>query len=288
MRGLKCPIPLLRLRLQSTYRSFLAGYLPLTFSLSQKQSRIISSVGTGLLVGTCLIIIIPEGIETLYSASASHAHSHSRRDDSDDEPLHPGETKGSDPHAFIGLALMAGFIMMYLIHQLPQHASSSSPQKPLHISLANLSQGPHRAVSPNRVDDGEAADETSEMSPNQQSFATTIGLVIHAAADGIALAASSFIEQSSTGFVVFLALMIHKAPAAFGLTSVLLKQGFTKRQARAHLVVFSLAAPVGAIATWVLVNLISGGQLSEDQTSGESSTKFWTGLLLLFSGGTFL
>ncbi|KAI9671060.1 MAG: hypothetical protein M1831_005145 [Alyxoria varia] len=268
--------------------SFLAGYLPLTFNLSQKHSRIISSVGTGLLVGTCLIIIIPEGIETLYSASAPHVHSHSRRDDSDDEPLQPQESERSDPHAFIGLALIAGFIMMYLIHQLPQHASSSSPQKPLHISLANLSQGPHRAVSPSRVDEGESADDFSEASPAQQSFATTIGLVIHAAADGIALAASSFIEQSGTGFVVFLALMIHKAPAAFGLTSVLLKQGFTKRQARAHLLIFSLAAPLGAIATWALVNLIAGGQLSEGQTNGENSTRFWTGLLLLFSAGTFL
>lgn len=126
-------------------------------------------------------------------------------------------------------------------------------------------------------------DDAMESTPAPQSSATTIGLVIHAAADGIALAASSFISQSSIGFIIFLALMVHKAPAAFGLTSVLLKQGFTKRQARAHLVIFSLAAPVGAFATWVLVNLIAGGRIE-----GGESTHFWTGLLLLFSGGTFL
>ncbi|KAE9980704.1 hypothetical protein BLS_008411 [Venturia inaequalis] len=50
--------------------SFLAGSLPLSFSLSQRQIRLISAVGTGLLIGTALIVIIPEGIETLYSSSA--------------------------------------------------------------------------------------------------------------------------------------------------------------------------------------------------------------------------
>merc|ERR1711881_486449 len=51
--------------------SFLAGSLPLFFSLSQRQMRLISTLGTGLLVGTALIVIIPEGISTMYSASAS-------------------------------------------------------------------------------------------------------------------------------------------------------------------------------------------------------------------------
>lgn len=149
----------------------------------------------------------------------------------------------------------------------------------MHISLADLSSGLHRPGQASA--DGVEGEEVSDASA--KSFATTVGLVIHAAADGIALAASTFITQTSIGFIVFLALMVHKAPAAFGLTSVLLKQGLTKRQAKAHLIVFSLAAPVGAIITWFLVSLISGGKLDS-----EENTKFWTGLLLIFSGGTFL
>ena len=76
--------------------------------------------------------------------------------------------------------------------------------------------------------------------------------------------------------------MIHKAPAAFGLTSVLLKQGLSKRAARGHLIIFSLAAPVGALGTWVLVSLLGG-----DHMEGERG-QWWTGMLLLFSAGTFL
>ena len=265
--------------------SFLAGSLPLSFGLSQNHARIIHAIGTGLLVGTCLIIIIPEGIDTLYEAASSKeasrsSHSVSLEDEVTRRQEH-AHGHGWEPHAFVGISLIAGFIMMYLIDQIPKHASATETQRPLHISLANLSQGPHRASSPSRFEENSEEDAEAQATP--QSMATTIGLVIHAAADGIALAASSFISQSSVGFIVFLALMVHKAPAAFGLTSVLLKQGFSKRQARAHLVIFSLAAPVGAFATWTLVNLVAGGRIE-----GGESTEFWTGLLLLFSAGTFL
>jgi zinc transporter 9 len=109
------------------------------------------------------------------------------------------------------------------------------------------------------------------------------GLVIHAAADGIALGASSSVANSSLGFVIFLAIMIHKAPAAFGLTSVLLKQGLSKRQTRGHLLIFSLAAPTGALGTWIMITILGRGRMG-----GEEGTKWWTGVLLLFSAGTFL
>lgn len=262
------------------HSSFLAGSLPLSFGLSQNHSRTISAIGTGLLVGSCLIIIIPEGIETLYSAMAHDPHAHRVRDAHDEEQHDGGATLG-EPHAWVGFALIVGFVTMFLIEQLPKHAAAQAQPKPLHISLANLSQGPHRTSADGG--EGGVGEEYGGASGSAKGSSTTIGLVIHAAADGVALAASSFISQSTTGFIVFLALMIHKAPAAFGLTSVLLKQGLTKRQARAHLVVFSLAAPVGALLTWIAVNLVAGGHIQ-----GEQGTRFVTGLLLLFSGGTFL
>jgi zinc transporter 9 len=82
--------------------------------------------------------------------------------------------------------------------------------------------------------------------------------------------------------IVFLAIMLHKAPAAFGLSAVLLRAGLAKRQARGHLIVFSLAAPVGAIVTWILLNVLGS------EGAGGEGIQWWTGVLLLFSGGTFL
>lgn len=331
--------------------SFLAGSLPLSFSMSQRHLRFMSAMGTGVLVGTSLIVIIPEGIETLYTANEAASHTQHERQvylddlgipdalhartptrnhevidrwtddlerakgnaekiaglnddpstwsraaqDSDpiqddgDDPVQVGRPEGSEhhgkkeehrePHAWVGLSLIFGFILMYLIDVLP-NIMSSTPTRPLHISLSNLSSGLHHSPShsPNLYP-ADAAPSNEQSNPP----ATTIGLVIHAAADGIALGASSSASSTKLGLIIFLAIMLHKAPAAFGLTSVLLKQGLGKRRARTHLIVFSLAAPVGAIATWVAVNI-----LGRETLGGEEGMQFATGCVLLFSGGTFL
>jgi zinc transporter 9 len=293
-----------------------------------------TAIGTGVLVGTALSVIIPEGIETLYSArEVGHTHAArsisvdlenqdgladltlvrlSRREltgfsevyvrDTDltgpddgrpedgklpqKEPEHKIEEHGSEdhddwePHAWIGVSLVLGFVLMYLIDQLPRHAAASSQPQRFHIALDrfNLQRSTNQA-SESEDTDGPPPDPMQQSRPSS----TTVGLVIHAAADGIALGASSTGSSRRLGFIVFIALMIHKAPAAFGLTSALLKQGLSKRRARNHLIVFSLAAPIGALLTWALVNIFEGGI-----GQNEHGTRFFTGLLLLFSGGTFL
>lgn len=302
----------------------------------------------GVLVGTSLIVIIPEGIETLYSASEM-SHTHTRRhihggaldvqwtngpiswldggfpftkreaDEVDSgttiatpdmpeefqedtrempnnppkTPTTPGEvhalgeggaatqpdgsaeqspetTRARTPHAWVGVSLIFGFMLMYLIDTLPSLNPPPPPQRMNIYSLSDLS-----STAP--------SSSSSSQSIPKASFSTTLGLVIHAAADGIALGASA--SQPSISFIIFIAIMVHKAPAAFGLTSVLLKQGLGKRQARAHLVAFSLAAPIGALCTWLLVRILGGGG---ESGPGADSMKFWTGVILLFSGGTFL
>jgi solute carrier family 39 (zinc transporter), member 9 len=300
----------------------------------------------GVLVGTSLIVIIPEGVDTLYSASlvakppADRIASRSlfsavvglaaglpERDAGESDgalmpgpvlpaslsvppptPTEPGrvgileedsDKSGGDhpssqaasqrhdasPHAWMGVALITGFILMYLIDKLPEYTSSSkSATQPYHISLNDLGRGLHRARSADQ--DSEAngfLQGSSAESTRSRASATTTGLVIHAAADGIALGASSSTANTGLSFIIFLAIMVHKAPAAFGLTSVLLKQGLSKRTARAHLLLFSSAAPTGAILTWLFAHTLGAGRMDNAQ-----STKWWTGMLLLFSGGTFL
>ena len=286
----------------------------------------------GVLVGTSLIVIIPEGIETLYSAnslsrkqlnirttnvnwqsqaptvatidtnenSSSNLPSDTpvpglllerdqlsesqtlyvRKEDSTSEKSGKETThedEESSPHAWIGIALISGFILMYLVDKLPEFAAPTKIDRtPYHISLDNLGSGLRRGSSPSR----EGGLHDTNHFRRGHSFATTTGLVIHAAADGIALGASS--SDTGLSFIIFLAIMVHKAPASFGLTSILLKQGLSSRTARAHLLVFSLAAPLGALATFLFVQMM--GSSSAD----EAGTLWRTGMLLLFSGGTFL
>ena len=335
----KCDILLIR------RRSFLAGILPLSLSLTSSRLRFISTVGMGVLVGTSLIVIIPEGVETLYSA---HLKSHTtvRRhlsggsivearwptvdaigirktdladtdtlfmpgpviaDKSDVAPTTPtlpgvvgimeNEKSGNDKdkdgdnqgerghhdeshHAWMGIALISGFILMYLVDKLPAYMTKSKPHaQPYHISLSNLGRRFNQAAPAEEESDTFLDGRTGEQG-HSRSFATTTGLVIHAAADGIALGASSSASNTGLSFIIFFAIMVHKAPAAFGLTSVLLKQGLSKRSARSHLLLFSLAAPTGALLTWVAAHALGVGNVE--------SAEWWTGMLLLFSGGTFL
>lgn len=263
--------------------------------------RLISALGTGLLIGTALIVIIPEGIETMYTASASslpsppptqkgglaalalHAFGGGQHQSSEEagraaeiagfsrrtrEVHEHGEDK-TRHHAWIGVTLVTGFVLMYLIDTL---STSSSPSHGHHIPLTEL--------------DGRGEDPLMPSEPTSHSKSTTIGLIIHSLADGIALGASSAAPstQSTLGIIVFAAILIHKAPAAFGLTAVLLKQGLGKRATRGHLLLFSLAAPFGAIVTWSLVNLMGDSRYA----ASAADSAWWTGLVLIFSGGTFL
>ncbi|EMC99383.1 hypothetical protein BAUCODRAFT_31702 [Baudoinia panamericana UAMH 10762] len=344
--------------------SFLAGALPLSFSLTSRQLRLMTALGTGVLVGTALIVIIPEGIETLYSADGStHSHSHSRmkrslttggpvvwtpdirithkftdwqrfgppvadatgnrldvhavnptREDDvsapDSIPNNEGTTPDqntyspprSDPHAWVGISLITGFILMYLIDTLPRHITTHSPSPPRRFSISlnsfsfnrpRTSTSDTASLSTPTTDTFSSSDPHPHPHPhhhaNTQASSTTVGLVIHAVADGIALGASTTTTTTSNTqnltFIIFLALMIHKAPAAFGLTAVLLKQGLSKRMARFHLLIFSCAAPAGAVLTWTLIRL---GGYSPAVLGESASAEFATGVLLLFSAGTFL
>ncbi|RCN35986.1 hypothetical protein ANCCAN_18131 [Ancylostoma caninum] len=48
--------------------SYFAGSIPMMVNLSESKMRMVSIFGAGLLLGTALSVIIPEGVESLYSA----------------------------------------------------------------------------------------------------------------------------------------------------------------------------------------------------------------------------
>lgn len=50
--------------------SYFAGSIPMMFNMSESRMRMVSIFGAGLLLGTALSVIIPEGVESLYSGVA--------------------------------------------------------------------------------------------------------------------------------------------------------------------------------------------------------------------------
>jgi zinc transporter 9 len=118
----------------------------------------------------------------------------------------------------------------------------------------------------------------------------TLGLVIHGAADGIALGASSLSDKGNLGLIVFVAVLVHKGesgngvadigPTALGLTTTLLSLGLDHPGIRKRLIIFSFAAPLGAILTFSVINAFGASSLGSGEIDG---LQWWTGVALLFS-----
>lgn len=215
------------LALVMLFGSYLAGSLPLVITLSEDKLQLVSVLGAGLLVGTALAVIIPEGVRALFSAEGGDGH----------------HDASGDLHSLIGITLVLGFIFMLLVDQFSSRASGEGGK------------------------------------PTEKSLTATLGLVVHSAADGVALGAAATTSQADVEMIVFLAIMLHKAPAAFGLVSFLLHEGVDRKRIRRHLLVFSLAAPCLALLTFFGI-----GKEGKETLSSVNAT----GLAMLFSAGTFL
>lgn len=214
--------------------------------------------GTGILIASALAIIIPEGEEALYL----HHTIDNKQPDAARSPMgHYG-----------GLAMVAGFTLMYFIEQVSAHVHTSSGFTNSYVAVDNL----HELHQFSGSEENSAKGGAHQQNP----LSTTIGLCIHSLADGIAIG-SSATSSISLSTVVFMAILLHKGPAAFALVAVLLQSGLARRTLQLHLFLFSVAAPVGALITYALISLTAG------DSSGASEAKR-TGLVLLFSGGTFL
>ncbi|XP_048586452.1 zinc transporter ZIP9 [Nematostella vectensis] len=248
---------------------YVAGAIPLAFAMSEKRLRMVSVLGAGLLVGTALAVIIPEGVHALYAqqTNGEGAHSHSHRhlntlDMKSQAPVESSQEIGHvhklkehisqvEPDLFIGMALCFGFVFMLLVD---------------HISGGH-SHG------------GGGGDPENNTRQRRNKMTATIGLVVHAAADGIALGAAVSTSKTDVEMIIFLAIMLHKAPAAFGLSTFLLHEGLDRNRIRRHLVVFAAAAPIMALVTFFGL-----GQSGKEVFSSVNGT----GFAMLFSAGTFL
>ncbi|KFM27364.1 Zinc transporter ZIP9 [Auxenochlorella protothecoides] len=105
-----------------------------------------------------------------------------------------------------------------------------------------------------------------------------LGLLVHCAADGLALGAAALSGNTQLSLIVSVAMLAHKAPMAFGLSTYLIGRGAAWREARGSLLAFAGAAPASATLTYALLSLLPGGASSPTLVARS----------LLASGGTFL
>lgn len=225
--------------------------------------------GSGLLLGAGLGVIIPEGVEALTYSQYRH---------------------GYVPTTKIAFSLLTGFtFMLFMEKGLSLHSHSNPSQPPsvhvntvedrdLDLELRELEeeQGLDSMHNSRR---STQADLAVDRATQNRAYALSFGLVLHALADGLALGSSVFSDSGSTqlSFIVFLALVIHKAPTALALTTSLLAMSLPKADCKKHVIIFSLATPIGALTFYILLWVYGSHENSE-----------WTGLAMLISGGSFL
>lgn len=82
------------------------------------------------------------------------------------------------------------------------------------------------------------------------------------------MGAAASTKHQDVEILVFLAIMLHKAPASFGLVTFLLHEGLDRSKIKKHLVVFSLSAPVGTLLTYLLLLQSSAERLADCNATG--------------------
>ena len=234
-------------------------------------------------------MIVPEGVHLYYDESHEE-HSLEELNHSHDEE----QTGEVSKVSLIGVALVAGFVFMLLVDNLSvfggshghSHAASGETKgkrrqdEEESTELLELSRSEHDRLGDLSIATHEPkASSAKVLSKNRTTV--TLGLIVHSLVDGMAVGvAQASGTKSAIQFVVFLAIMMHKVPAAFGLSVFLKSSGLGSSAIQKNLALFSVAAPAGAIFWFLLLN--------ENFLNLASIGVRTTSLCMLFSAGTFL
>jgi len=91
-----------------------------------------------------------------------------------------------------------------------------------------------------------------------KGYSVLLGLIIHTFFDGIAIT-SGFIVSNWLGWIIFLAIFLHKIPEGFTVASVMLASGQSKKTAWGASVVLGAATLAGVLAMAALRREVSFG-----------------------------
>jgi zinc transporter ZupT len=97
-----------------------------------------------------------------------------------------------------------------------------------------------------------------EFVSTHTSYSVLAGLAVHALFDGVAIG-SGFAISNSLGWLIFLAIFLHKAPEGFTMASIMLASGRSRRTALFSAVALAAATLVGVLVIGLVPAIVRYG-----------------------------
>ena len=149
------------------------------------------------------------------------------------------------------IALSAGFMVSVAILDLApeaivQHGAGAAPLILIGFLLVHLTQ--HTLIP--HFHFGEEVHEVTKA----VSTSALAGLLLHTFVDGVAIA-SGFDVRASLGFLVFIAILLHKLPEGLAISSIFLASGSSRRRAMLAGASLGIATIIGGLMTGLIAPL---------------------------------
>ena len=196
------------------------------------------------------------GLEEIQALITSHSQEHGESEDehtenhSEDEHT---ENHSEDEHAnglLFGGAILIGFLLMLILEG---------------FGFGHAVHEEHH--------DHEDTHNHGHVHHGSSGWILVFGLTMHALTDGIAIGAAAASGSIAITTTVFIAVLIHKGPAAFSLGVFSMHERETQKDAIRDLIIFSIATPIMMIFSFFVFEDLETNMI---------------GLIMLFSAGTFL
>jgi ZIP family zinc transporter/zinc and cadmium transporter len=156
------------------------------------------------------------------------------------------------------VALGAGFMLgTALLEMLPESMELAGPRAPLLLLVGYFIVHFFEHTLTGHFHFGEET-HAEEFGKRHRSYSVVFGLIIHTFFDGIAIA-SGFLISGWLGWIIFLAVILHKVPEGFTASSIMLASGRSKAVAWAASGILGLATVAGVLTMTFFTRSLSAG-----------------------------
>lgn len=227
--------------------AMVSGLLPFAFVKVRWMDKV-TAVGAGLCIGASLGLMIPEGFSLLQEAHEKD----------------PSMNEGVG-----GFFLTLGMVFFVVLETVQETYMNPA------ASVRNV-EATYAEIADLRSDD-EDAEAKRKFKRSYRGWSTLLMMILHAASDGMVIGSVASTGEQDINAVVAFAMIAHKIPASFSLSSFLVALKWPAGAIFRGVLLFSLSSPLAAIVFFSLQYAVSATNFERMMS--------W---IMLFSAGSIL